>query len=193
MVSYKQLIEKSCLRNKYLNKSPSQTARFSLQLFDIFMTNQQSVRDLLLEQLQGGKAHVDFSRAVKGLKLNDLEMRLQKQPYSIWELAEHIRIAQHDIVDFCRNPDYKSISWPDGYWPDSHRPEDQQQWEDTIEAFHRDHSAMVELIGDLDNDLLTPLPHGDGQTLFREAMLIVDHNAYHIGQIVLLRKSMGNW
>ncbi len=157
------------------------------------MDSPQRIRNFILDQLEGGNAHVDFNKAVEGLNPDESGIKIDPSLHTIWELMEHIRIAQHDILDFSRNPNYETTPWPEGYWPESPRPKDRQEWDDTIEAFQDDHRAMVDLIKDPENDLLNPLPHGDGQTLFREAMLIVDHNAYHIGQIVQLRKALGNW
>lgn len=155
--------------------------------------NQTTVRTLLLDQLENEHAHIGFDKAVDGLKLSDTGIRPKGLPHSVWELAEHIRLAQHDIVDFCRNPDYETPAWPDDYWPESPQPEDQQQWDEMIENVHRGQRQMADIIKNEENDLLTPIPHGSGQTLFREAMLIVDHNAYHIGQIVQVRRLLGVW
>lgn len=157
------------------------------------MKDQSRIRELLLEQFSGKNAHVDFDSAVDNLSLKDIGIKPQGFPHSIWELVEHIRIAQHDIVAFSQDPDYSSPSWPDGYWPESPKPMDEQAWNDTLAAIKRDHRTMVGIIKDETNNLLEPIPHGDGQTLFREAMLIVDHNAYHIGQIVLIRRAMDIW
>lgn len=153
----------------------------------------ERIRKILLDQFEGGNAHVDFNQAIDGLRLEDTGKKMESSLHTIWELVEHIRIAQLDILDFCLNPDYEAMSWPEDYWPKLSSPENLKQWDDAVEAFRGDHESMVELIGDPENDLLEPLPHGDGQTLFREAMLVVDHNSYHIGQIVQLRKAMGCW
>lgn len=157
------------------------------------MNDQSRIRELLLEQLSGRNAHVDFDRAVENLVIKDVGIRPNRLPHSIWELVEHIRIAQHDILDFSRNSDYTSLSWPDDYWPDTQQPASQKQWEEALATIREDHQGMVDLIMNKEKDLLEPIPHGDGQTLFREAMLIVDHNAYHIGQIVLVRRALDIW
>lgn len=157
------------------------------------MNGQSRIRKLLLEQLSGRNAHVDFDRAVENLVIKDVGIRPNRLPHSIWELVEHIRIAQHDILDFSRSSDYTSLSWPDDYWPDTQQPASQKQWEEALAAIREDHQGMVDLIMNEEKDLLEPIPHGDGQTLFREAMLIVDHNAYHIGQIVLVRRALDIW
>lgn len=157
------------------------------------MPDQSRIRELLLEQMSERNAHVDFPKAVEGLSLEETGLKPKGFDHSIWELIEHIRIAQYDILEFSRNPDYKSPSWPDGYWPQEHQPSDIEEWQTSVKAIAEDHKEMEELVKNPENDLLEPLPHGDGQTLFREAMLIVDHNAYHIGQIVQLRKALDIW
>lgn len=157
------------------------------------MSNQSRLRELLLEQLTGKNAHVDFERAIKGLGLEEVGRKPDSFPHTVWELVEHIRIAQHDIVAFSQSADYTSPPWPEGYWPDTEKPENKLQWEKSVAAVKNDHQIMVQMIKNKENDLLRTIPHGDGQTLFREAMLIVDHNAYHIGQIVQMRRVMGLW
>ena len=157
------------------------------------MSNQDRIRELLLEQMTGQNAHLGFKKSVEGLKFDELGLKHKGFDHSIWELVEHIRISQHDILEFSRNPGYESPDWPDGYWPEEKQPSDLEHWESSLKAIDQDYREMKKLIGDTENDLLAPLPHGDGQTLFREAMLIVDHNAYHIGQIVQLRKALGIW
>jgi hypothetical protein len=157
------------------------------------MPNQSRIKELLLNQFTKQKAHIGFDEAVDGLALDDVGIRPENLPHSIWELAEHIRIAQHDILDFSCNPDYQALNWPDDYWPSSRRPENQQKWENTIRSFHQDHKSMENFIRQTNNDLTEPLEHGNGQTLFGEILLIVDHNSYHIGQIVQVRRLLGNW
>lgn len=157
------------------------------------MKDQDRVRKLLLEQLTGRNAHVDFETAVDNLSITDVGVKPDNFPHNIWELVEHIRISQHDIVAFSQDPNYESPDWPEGYWPEKSKPEDDKEWEKSLKAIHESHQEMVEIIKDENNDLLSPLDHGSGQTLFREAMLIVDHNSYHIGQIVLVRRAMDIW
>lgn len=157
------------------------------------MENQSRLKELLLEQFTKRNAHVDFDKAVLGLSLIDVGKRPENLPHSIWELTEHLRIAQRDILEFSRNPNYQALNWPDGYWPSSIGPENQREWESSKESFHRDHKAMKELIQQTKDDLMEPIAHGNGQTLFREILLVVDHNSYHIGQIVQIRRLLGNW
>jgi len=157
------------------------------------MRSQKSVRELLLEQLEGRNAHVEFGRAVANLTPEDAGETVEGVPHTIWDLIEHIRLAQEDIIDFSKNPDYEERDWPDDYWPEKSQPNSKKELEDTIQSVKDGIKEMADLIRDENNDLQTPFAHGSGQTLFREALLIVDHNSYHIGQIVQLRRLLGRW
>ena len=157
------------------------------------MNSESSLRSHLIDQLTSNNAHVGLEKAVEGLSIEEAGAIPDGCSHSVWMLVEHIRIAQYDILDFSRNPDYDSRTWPDDYWPEHAAPASQSEWDKTLSSIAGDREEMISLIKDTDNDLLEPRPHGDGQTLFREAMLLVDHNAYHIGQIVQLRRLMGNW
>jgi len=108
-------------------------------------------------------------------------------------LLEHLRIAQWDILDFSRNPNYESRKWPDDYWPATPAPTSDAAWNESIEAFRADLKAMCDLVEDKSTDLFANIPHGDGQTILREALLVADHNAYHVGQLVLVRRLLGAW
>ncbi len=114
-------------------------------------------------------------------------------PYSVWRLLEHMRIAQRDILEFSRNPKHVSPEWPDGYWPQGDAPPDDAAWDRSIKAFRADLKAVEELVTDPSTDLFARIPHGDGQTILREALLVADHNAYHLGQIVTVRRLLGAW
>lgn len=157
------------------------------------MASEKTVRELLLEQLEGRNAHVDFDQAVQGLTYKQTGIKVEGLPHTIWELIEHIRIGQADILEFCRNPDYEEIDWPSDYWPESSGPESKEALQTSIHAIRDGLEEMRDMIRDRENDLQLPFEHGSGQTLFREAMLIVDHNAYHIGQIVQIRRLLGSW
>ena len=152
-----------------------------------------SLRDHLLYLLRGGGAHLDWEAAIAGLPANLRGVRPDKLPYSCWELFEHMRIAQWDILEFSRNPEHISPPHPEGYWPDEAAPADEAAWEESVEAFRNDLQAMRDLVADPATDLFQPIPHGDGQTILREALLVADHNAYHIGQIVVVRRALGAW
>lgn len=157
------------------------------------MAASRSIRTLVLEQLDSGNAHVNFSQAVQGLTYKQSGMQVEGLPHTIWELIEHIRISQDDILEFCQNPNYESLTWPDDYWPKSAGPVSGQALEQSGGAVKEGIEVMRAMVSDSQNDLQVPIPHGDGQTLFREAMLFVDHNAYHIGQIVQIRRALGLW
>jgi hypothetical protein len=150
-------------------------------------------RDHLLELLRGGAAHATFEQVVAGLPPELRGVAPHGLPHTAWELLEHLRIAQEDILHFSRNADgsYQSPPWPDGYWPKSPAPPSDAAWDESVRAFLADRKALAALVSDTDADLLKPFPWGDGQTLAREAMLAADHAAYHLGQLVLLRRLLG--
>jgi hypothetical protein len=157
------------------------------------MENDRALRDHLIKLIKGGEAHADFDRAIKNFPR---ELRSRTKPgveHSAWQLLEHMRIAQWDILEFSRNPLHKSPDWPRGYWPDSDAPPTFKAWDESVKAFLADREAMCALVGDEKTDLFAKLLNGDGQTLLREAMLVADHNAYHLGQLVMLRKMLGLW
>lgn len=157
------------------------------------MPDDTQTREQLVDALRGGQAHATFDQAVNGFPLSLIGVRPAGQPHSAWELLEHLRIAQRDILEFSRSAEHTSPKWPDGYWPDHPTPERESQWEESVRMFHEDASAFEKLVRDPGQDLHTPFPWGDGQTLLREALLIIDHNAYHIGELVLVRRSLGAW
>ena len=121
------------------------------------------------------------------------ERRLPGLAHTVWQLVEHLRITQWDILEFSRNPDYKAPKWPDDYWPETEAPPSDEAWDRSVEAFRRDLQAMKDLVADPKTDLFAKIPWGDGQTILREAMLVADHNAYHVGQIVTVRQGLGAW
>jgi hypothetical protein len=151
------------------------------------------LRKQLIELLRGGSAHLHFDKAVAGLPPKLREAKPPGQPHTPWRLVEHMRIAQWDILEFCRNPKHVSPKWPDEYWPAGDAPEKPKDWDKSIRQFRADAKAMQRLIADRNNDLLAPLPHGQSQTLLREALLVADHNAYHLGQLVIIRRLLGAW
>ncbi len=153
----------------------------------------RALRKQLSNYLTESHAHAGFDAAVKDFPA---ELRGEKPmgaPYSAWQLLEHLRIAQWDIMEFSRGPKHKSPKWPEGYWPKQDAPPDARAWDKSVRQFRTDAKKMQTLIADPKRDLFAPFPWGDGQNLLREALLIVDHNAYHLGQLVLLRKLLGAW
>lgn len=153
----------------------------------------QILRDHLLELLRGGSAHLRFDEAIEGLPADLRGTKHQELPHTAWQLLEHLRITQWDILDFSRNPDYAHIKWPDDYWPKTAAPPDDDAWNQSVEQFRQDLKAMQDLVSDPQTDLYAKIPWGEGQTILREAMLVADHNAYHVGQIVSLRQALGAW
>lgn len=148
------------------------------------------LREHLSRALAWGDAHVTFEAAVDGVPVALRAVRPPGLPYSPWELLEHLRLAQHDILDFCVNPAYRELRWPEDYWPGS-GPGD-GAWEQSIDAFRGDREALQRLAAE-QSDLLAAIPHGSGQTYLRELLLVVDHNAYHIGQLIAVRRALGIW
>lgn len=153
----------------------------------------QSLREHLLELLQGGSAHIKFEDAIKGLSGKTVGLRPASLPHSIWMLLEHARIAQRDILEFSRNAKHVSPKWPEGYWPRTEAPPNAAAWSKSVQQFRRDRKAMQKLVANKKTDLFAKIPWGDGQTILREALLIADHNAYHLAQIVDVRKALGDW
>lgn len=154
------------------------------------MDHDKALRDHLLELLDARSAHIDVESALDGFPLDRINERVHGSPHTAWQLLEHIRIAQWDILDFSTNSNYKEMAWPDDYWPKAEATED--DWRRSVEQVLGDLQKMRDLVADPDTDLFNPLDHGQGQTLLREAMLVADHNAYHIGQLVLLRRIFEN-
>jgi len=157
------------------------------------MPNDKAVREHLLKLLEGGHAHVTFEAAVKGIPAASRGKRPKGVEHSPWEILEHMRIAQWDILEFSRDAKHVSPEWPSGYWPKSKTPPNDKAWAKSVRAFHADLEAMRQLVAAESTDLYAPIPHGDGQTILREALLIADHNAYHLGELVLVRRLLGAW
>jgi hypothetical protein len=157
------------------------------------MDSIQSLRRELDRLLTGKGAHADFDAAVADFPLKLRGVRPQGAPHSAWELLEHLRIAQWDMLEFSRDPKHVSPAWPAGYWPKNPEPESGAAWDKTVKTFQRDLAAMRKLVLDSKSDLFTPFAHGDGQTLLREAMQLADHNAYHVGELIFLRRLLGAW
>ena len=152
-----------------------------------------SLRTHLLELLNGGNAHASFDMAVKNMPVALRGKRPKGAEHSPWEVLEHLRIAQWEILDFSRNPHYQHLPWPEGYWPKTAAPPDAKAWDKSVRAFRRDLKAMSDRVADPATDLYAKIPHGNGQTILREALLAADHNAYHLGELVLLRRLLGAW
>jgi hypothetical protein len=160
---------------------------------DGFMTHDQALREHLLSLLSGKGAHLDFDAAVADLPPALRGVRPPGLPHSPWELLEHLRIAQWDILEFSRNSKHISPAWPSGYWPAGAAPPDDAAWDKSVADFRRDLAKMQQLVEDPRTDLYARIPHGEDQTILREALLVADHNAYHLGQLVLVRQLLGAW
>ncbi|HEY2148002.1 MAG TPA: DinB family protein [Pirellulales bacterium] len=157
------------------------------------MERDLDLREQLVELMRGGNAHLDFAAAVADLPV---ELRAEKPagvPHSPWRLVEHMRIAQWDILEFSRNARHVSPKFPEGYWPPNDAPPNAAAWERTVTAFQSDLQAMCDLVTDPATDLFARIAHGDGQTILREALLVADHNAYHLGQLIVVRRALGAW
>ena len=151
------------------------------------------LRDQLARLLAWEDAHVDFDAAVAKLPAKLRGVRPANLPYSPWQLVEHLRRTQHDILDFCRNPTYRQPAWPADYWPDAEAPPSPAAWTESVRAFQRDREALQALARDPAIDLLAAIPHGEGQTCLRELLLAADHAAYHVGELIVVRRLLGCW
>ncbi|HEX8176857.1 MAG TPA: DinB family protein [Pyrinomonadaceae bacterium] len=152
------------------------------------MTTDKALREQLLYLLGGGGAHVDFEAVVKDFPLEIINRKAEHMPYTPWQVLEHMRIAQWDILEFSRNGAHVSPPWPEGYWPEEGLEADEDGWNRSVEAFRSDLEAMKRLVEDPSTDLFAPIAHGDGQTILREALLVADHNAYHLGVLFTLKR-----
>jgi hypothetical protein len=157
------------------------------------MTSDQALREHLLFLLRGGGAHLSFDDAIADLPPKLRGAKVKGVPHTPWRLLEHLRLAQWDILEFSRDPRHVSPSFPDGYWPQGDAPPDEAAWDRSVARFRADLKAMQDLVADPATDLFARIPHGEGQTILREALLVADHNAYHLGQLVLLRRALGTW
>ena len=155
------------------------------------MRKQESLRNHLVGLLEGGQAHITFDAAIKNWPAKLRGIRPKGAAHSPWEVLEHMRIAQWDILEFTRNPKHVSPKFPDGYWPKTPAPPSAKAWDNAIESFRADLRAMIRLVQNKNTDFLAPLPHGTGQTVLREALLVADHNAYHLGELLLLGRLLG--
>ena len=153
----------------------------------------KDVRDHVSRLLAWQDAHAGFDKAIEDTPVDVRGRRPNGLPHSPWELLEHIRLAQHDILDFCRNANYKELTWPADYWPPSPAPPTAAAWDASFQQFLDDRRALQQLAADQSMDLTSRIPHGNGQTYLRELLLAADHTAYHVGQLVLVRQLLGAW
>lgn len=153
----------------------------------------QALRDHIKKMIADQDAHVDFEKAVADFPEDKRGARPEGARHSAWEILEHMRIAQSDILEFSRNPNHESPEWPDGYWPKEEFPPDDAAWQYGIDTFLHDRNEMQELVANESVDLFAKIPHGTGQTVLREAIVVAKHNSYHTGELVLLRRMLGAW
>lgn len=153
----------------------------------------KELRAYLADALTWGEAHADWKKALVGLDPAHRGVRPAGSPYSAWELLEHARISQEDILDFATNPKYRAREWPASYWPNSPAPPGDAAWEKSAKEFAKGTEEMAKLVKNPQTNLFGKIPHGTGQTMLRQALLLADHNAYHLGQFVLVRRLLGTW
>ena len=152
-----------------------------------------TLRDHVVRVLDWRDAHADFEGIVSGIPPEYRDRRPEGLPYSLWQLLEHMRFTQWDILEFCRNPSYKEPRWPQDYWPPADQAPTAEAWEQSLTAFRDDREALRQLALNPELDLFATIPHGAGQTYLREILLVADHNAYHLGQMVTVRRLLGIW
>lgn len=157
------------------------------------MTHNEALRQHLVNLLRSEHAHVGFDTVIARLSAKLRGAKVRGLPFTAWRLLEHMRITQWDILEFSRNAKHVSPKFPEGYWPKTDAPPSAAAWEKSVAAFRKDLRAMQDLVADPSTDLVARIPHGTGQTILREALLVADHNGYHLGQLVLLRRLLGAW
>ena len=157
------------------------------------MSTPSALREHVVNLLTVRQAHGTFEDAVAQMPLDRVGDRPEALPYSVWELVEHLRRAQRDILDYCRDPDYTAPDWPDGYWPDAASPPSDDAWDEAVAGVQADRETLCEMVRDERLDLYDTVPASDEHTYLREMLLVADHNAYHIGQIVAVRRALGLW
>ena len=153
----------------------------------------QALREHVLYLLKGGGAHLNFEKAIVDLPEEFRGKKVEGASHTAWRLLEHLRICQWDILEFSRNAEHVSPDFPEGYWPKGDVPPDSESWDKSVQAFRDDLQAMIDLVADPETNLYARIPYGDSQTILREALLVADHNAYHFGQLVFLRRCLGAW
>ena len=152
-----------------------------------------ALRAQLAGALAWHDANAGFDKALEGLAPELRGRRPEGLPYSAWRLLEHLRLTQRDILDFCRDPKYTEPHWPDDYWPKTDAPAAPSAWDESVAGFRRDREALQKLVADPAVDLFGKIPHGSGQTYLREVILVIDHNAHHVGQLIVVRRLLGAW
>ena len=150
----------------------------------------QALREQLIHTMRGDQSHIEFDAMIADFPIEQAGVKPHGAPHSAWQLLEHLRIAQHDILEFSLNPKHKSPKWPEGYWPNTEVPPDKQAWDTTIATFRKEAKAMEDLMCNPDQDLFKPIEGASGQTLLREVLVLAAHNSYHLGQLMYLKKML---
>ena len=153
----------------------------------------EDLRNHLVDLLKSKDAHVDFETTIANFPIDEINTRIPNIPYTPYQVVEHMRLAQWDILEFSRNSNYIALKFPEGYWPGKELAANENDWNKSLDVFREDLQHLINLVKDESTDLFTPIPHGSGQTILREILLTADHNAYHLGQLVLMRRSLGVW
>jgi len=148
------------------------------------------LRDQLIQLLDGGNAHITFKDTVANFPVDHINSRVPSIPYSSWDLIEHMRLAQFDILDFIENEDYTERKWPDDYWPDKSKKASEKDWQNTLSQFNEDLEALKKIVRTPELDLTGPIPHAPDYNILREILLVGDHNAYHTGQIIVIKRAL---
>ena len=157
------------------------------------MSQDEAIRRQVSDLLGWQDAHAGIEKVLEGIPANLRGVAPDRLPYTPWQLLEHLRLTQRDILEFCRNPRYTEPHWPDDYWPPTAAPPTEKAWQESTKGFLADRAAMKRLAEDATVNLLSPIPHGSGQTILRELLLLADHNAYHLGELVVVRRCLGIW
>jgi len=157
------------------------------------MKDDSQLRNELINYLNGSFTHKNIFDAAMGIPDNLINSKPDNVPYSFWQLLEHIRISQLDMIDFIRNSDYKELEWPKDYWPAPDKNATKSMWDDSLSQIKRDLKSLENIIKNPETNLLAPIPHGKGQTIFKEVLQVVDHLAYHTGILILMRRALNNW
>ena len=154
--------------------------------------NDQSLREQLISLLEGGNAHVGLGNFIRDFPVDKCGQSVAGLPYTAWQVLEHMRIAQRDILDFSRDATHVSPKWPKGYWPGEDKTGSNELWTETVAQFRGDLKAFQDLVRDPSNDLFAQIPHGTGQTILREALVLADHNSNHLGALIVMSRMLGS-
>ena len=157
------------------------------------MERETLIREQLVQRLRGRGAHMPFEQAVAEFPMDRINEKFPNSTYSSWALIEHLRLTQRDILEYCTNPHYAHREWPKDYWPAEDAVATPADWQHTVEVFEAEVAQLIALVENPDIDLYAPIPWGGDHTVLREILIVMDHNAYHIGELAIMRQVMGTW